>query len=203
VAGTKGADHPGAQGVGQGQRGGGGDLDSRPCQGREDHPAVTRRGTALDQPGIGETVGDLRGAGVRGTCTEVSGQGEVLADGSAGGSLTIGAASVDTGNARRDTHLRSADFFDADRNPSIVFTALRITPGADGTAEVNGDLTARGLTRPLTFSARVTEDTTGAVTLAAEVIIDRGRYAMTWNKLGMITGQATIAVTACFTREQP
>ena len=140
---------------------------------------------------------------VRGTCTEVSGQGEVLADGSAGGSLTIGAASVDTGNARRDTHLRSADFFDADRNPSIVFTALRITPGADGTAEVNGDLTARGLTRPLTFSARVTEDTTGAVTLAAEVIIDRGRYAMTWNKLGMITGQATIAVTACFTREQP
>ena len=110
---------------------------------------------------------------------------------------------MDTGNARRDTHLRSADFFDADRNPSIVFTALRVTPGADGTAEVNGDLTARGLTRPLAFSARVTEAATGGVTVAAEVVIDRGRYAMTWNKLGMITGPATVTVTACFTREQP
>ena len=141
-------------------------------------------------------------ANVKGTFTEVSGQGEVLADGSAHGSLTIGAASVDTGNARRDTHLRSADFFDADRNPSIVFTALRITPGADGTAEVNGDLTARGLTRPLAFSARVTEAATGAVTVAAEVVIDRGRHGITWNKLGMVTGQATVNVTACFTQDQ-
>jgi polyisoprenoid-binding protein YceI len=140
---------------------------------------------------------------VKGTFTEVSGQGEVLADGSARGSLTVGAPSVDTGNARRDAHLRSAAFLDADRDPSIAFTALRITPGADGTAEVSGDLTARGLTRPLVFSARVTESATGAVTLAAEVIIDRSRYGMTWNMLGMITGPAAVTVTACFSREQP
>jgi cyanate lyase len=39
--------------------------------------------------------------------------------------------------------------------------------------------------------------------VAAAVIIDRGRHGITWNKLGMITGQATVTVTACFTREQP
>ena len=54
---------------------------------------------------------------VKGAFTAVTGQGEVRADGSAVGTLTLRAASLDTGNAKRDTHLKSADFFDADNHP--------------------------------------------------------------------------------------
>jgi polyisoprenoid-binding protein YceI len=54
---------------------------------------------------------------VKGTFADLSGEGEVLPDRSAHGSLRIGAASLDTRNAKRDKHLRSADFFDVERHP--------------------------------------------------------------------------------------
>ncbi|MFB7510289.1 YceI family protein, partial [Streptomyces broussonetiae] len=64
---------------------------------------------------------------VKGAFTAVSGAGEVRPDGSATGTVTLEAASLDTKHAKRDTHLRSADFFDADQHPEITF-AVR---GAD------------------------------------------------------------------------
>jgi polyisoprenoid-binding protein YceI len=138
---------------------------------------------------------------VKGTFSTVSGEGEVLADGTARGTLTIDAASLDTGHAKRDTHLRSEDFFDVDRHPSIVFTAHRITVAAGETAEVTGELTVRGVTRPLAFTAHATEATDDAVTLTAEVAIDRADFGMTWSMLAMMTGQATVTITARFTRQ--
>ncbi|HZR95159.1 MAG TPA: YceI family protein [Gaiellaceae bacterium] len=69
--------------------------------------------------------------------------------------LTIDATSIDTGNERRDHHLRSADFFDADEFPEIRFTSSRIVDLGDGRMHVSGELEAAGTTTPLAFNATV------------------------------------------------
>ncbi|MFN7017279.1 MAG: YceI family protein [Fimbriimonadales bacterium] len=68
--------------------------------------------------------------------------------------LEIDASSVDTGNSQRDDHLRSPDFFNARQFPKITFKSTRVRKISDTTVEVQGNLTIRGVTRPLT--ARVT-----------------------------------------------
>jgi polyisoprenoid-binding protein YceI len=65
---------------------------------------------------------------------------------------------------------------------------------------VTGQLTAAGVTRPLTFTATLAEVTEAAVTVRAEAEIDRAQFGMTWNQLGMLRGPATISVVARFTR---
>ena len=65
---------------------------------------------------------------VRGRFHGVSGHGEVSQSGAVCASISIDAASLDTGNRRRDDHLRSADFFDADTHPSVVIATTRVEP---------------------------------------------------------------------------
>jgi polyisoprenoid-binding protein YceI len=144
-------------------------------------------------------------ATVRGTFGDLAGQAEIGADGTARGQLEIGAASLDTGNAKRDKHLRSADFFEADEHPHIVAVLQRAdlaggTGGPGDQVTVTGQLTAAGVTRPLTFTATLAEVTEPAVTVRAEAEIDRAQFGMTWNQLGMLRGPATISVLARFTR---
>jgi polyisoprenoid-binding protein YceI len=138
-------------------------------------------------------------ATVRGAFGDLAGSAEIGADGSLRGRLEIGAASLDTGNAKRDKHLRSADFFHADRHPHIV-AALQRADLAGDTLTVTGQLTVAGITRPLTFTATLAEVTESAVTVRAEAEVDRGQFDMTWNQLGMLRGPATISVLARFTR---
>lgn len=64
--------------------------------------------------------------------------------------VTIQVASVDTGNEQRDGHLRTNDFFDAPNHPEITFTSTRVEQTADDTFAVTGDLTIKGITRPVT-----------------------------------------------------
>jgi hypothetical protein len=71
---------------------------------------------------------------VNGVFREVSGHGTVSADGEVSGALTVAAASIDTGNTRRDTHLRSADIFDSGSHPHITFTPGGIRPSGQGAA---------------------------------------------------------------------
>lgn len=140
-------------------------------------------------------------ATVSGVFTGISGSGEVLPDGGAHGTLTVEAASLDTKNAKRDTHLRSADFFSADEHPTFAFTATSVTPDAGGdTATVTGELTIRGASGPLTFPARVSAASADAVTLDTELTVARADFGMTWNQLGMLKDLATVTVTAHFTR---
>lgn len=63
----------------------------------------------------------------------------------------IDVASIDTGNADRDNHLRTNDFFDAPSFPKITFTSTRIEPKGEGEFAVTGDLTIRGITKPVTL----------------------------------------------------
>ena len=154
---------------------------------------------------------------VRGAFGDLAGQAEIGADGSARGRLEIGAASLDTRNAKRDKHLRSADFFNADEHPHIVAVLQRAdlaggtdpagrtglagrTGAAGDPVTVTGQLTAAGITRPLSFTATLEEVTESAVTVRAEAEIDRAQFGMTWNQLGMLRGPATISVVARFTR---
>jgi polyisoprenoid-binding protein YceI len=62
--------------------------------------------------------------------------------------FTIKATSVNTGEAKRDDHLRSPDFFDVAKNPEITFKSARVTSKSKDTFEVAGDLSIRGVTKP-------------------------------------------------------
>jgi len=137
---------------------------------------------------------------VNGTFAGVTGDGEVRPDGSASGTVTIDAASLDTKHTKRDKHLRSADFFDADRHPAITFAVRSCAPRTDDTVEVSGQLTVRGISRPQSFTARVTDSTADAVTLAAELTVDRAEFGMTWNQMAMMRGLTTITTTLRFAR---
>ncbi|MFT4979220.1 MAG: polyisoprenoid-binding protein YceI [Myxococcota bacterium] len=70
--------------------------------------------------------------------------------------ITVKAESIDTGNDRRDKHLRSPDFFDAQTHPTITFTSTTVTKVSDGLYSVTGDLGLHGVTRPLTVEMRHT-----------------------------------------------
>lgn len=139
-------------------------------------------------------------ATVHGTFRELAGSGEVLADGSGRGRLEIAAASLDSRNRQRDTHLRSADFFNAAEQPVIVVDIVRVTPLDSDSAQVSGTLTVAGRTRPLVVAAKVTESTDQAVTLAAEADIDRADFGMTWNRAGLLKGTAHLSVVTRFVR---
>ena len=86
---------------------------------------------------------------VHGTFSEVSGQVVTRPDLSASTTAaTIAVSSVRTGNEMRDNHLRSADFFEAERYPVISFASTRLRP-ADGSWLMSGELTIRDVTRPV------------------------------------------------------
>jgi polyisoprenoid-binding protein YceI len=139
-------------------------------------------------------------ATVRGTFSELSGSAEILADGSARGRLAIEATSIDTKNAKRDKHLRSADFFGAETHPQIVAELNHVTRKDGESTAVDGTLAVAGTTRPLNFAAKITEATDQAITLRADAEINRADFGSSWNQLGMIKGNAQVHVVARFTR---
>ena len=85
---------------------------------------------------------------VRGRFTKFEGaiEGDPTDIASARARFEVDLASVDTGNTDRDTHLRSADFFDVEKFPKMVFQSKSISPARDGTYRVTGDLTIKDIT---------------------------------------------------------
>ncbi len=137
---------------------------------------------------------------VRGSFEKLGGSGEIAADGSAHGRLELDAASINTKNSKRDVHLRSDDFFNAEKHPQIVAELTKATrDGEDGVA-AEGTLTVAGVTRPLAVAAKITEATADAVTLRADIEVNREDFGMSWNQLGMIKGNAQVSVVARFVR---
>ena len=138
---------------------------------------------------------------VNGVFREVTGGGTVGTDGQVSGTVTVATASIDTTNTRRDTHLRSADFFDSGNHPDITFTADSIRPSGQG-AVVTGALTVCGTTRPLSLDAAVSVRDDGTVCLGARVRIDRADFGLTWNAMGLASMNNTLTVHAVFTAAQ-
>jgi polyisoprenoid-binding protein YceI len=138
-------------------------------------------------------------AGVKGRFGEVAGEAVVSGPGEISGTITVGASSLSTGMKVRDTHLRSADFFDAENHPAIVFTVQGVALTDQG-ATVSGTLQVRDQTRPLTFPATVTALDDQALRLDAEVTVDRSEFGLSWKKRGATTMANTIIIQAVFTR---
>ncbi|HEY1625700.1 MAG TPA: YceI family protein [Streptosporangiaceae bacterium] len=138
-------------------------------------------------------------ARVKGTFGQVTGGGTVSPAGTVTGSLTIATTSIDTKNARRDKHLRSASFFDSDSHPDLTFAAEDVKPsGQDVT--VTGMLRIRGRARPLSFTGTAAVHGDGEAWLDAEVPINRADFGMTWNVLGMVSMSSAVTVHAVFAR---
>jgi polyisoprenoid-binding protein YceI len=126
-------------------------------------------------------------AKVRGRFTSVTGQVEVPAgsDMPSAVSATIGTASIDTREAQRDEHLRSADFFEAEKFPQITFQSMRIHGTADDFT-IEGDLTIHGVTHKVdlkgTFEGRATDPWGNQrIGYSAHAKISRKDFGLTWN----------------------
>ena len=126
---------------------------------------------------------------VRGHFTEYAGEVQLADDAdptTAQGRFTFQAASLDSGNADRDAHLRSDDFLGADRYPELTFETSRVEKTGDSTYKVTGDLTIRETTRPVTLEVEVEGEVVDPwgnqrVGITARGKINRKDWGLNWN----------------------
>jgi len=98
------------------------------------------------------SVRPLMISNVKGRFSQVMGNVELADDGSLRGlDVSIPVATVDTREEKRDAHLRSADFFEAEKHPTMTFRGRAVDGDVDGSFRLKGDLTIRGVTRPVTL----------------------------------------------------
>ena len=126
---------------------------------------------------------------VRGRFDDVSGELQLDLDANdpttASGEIRLGAASISTGSERRDQHLRSRHFFDAERYPQIMAELTGVEPDGDA-YKVHADVTIRDVTRPVTFVGRyhgLVPNMEGGrhAGFALSARIDREAWGLTWN----------------------
>jgi polyisoprenoid-binding protein YceI len=127
---------------------------------------------------------------VSGKFDDISGTvtGDIATPGAASVEFSMKTASIDTGVPDRDKHLRSADFFDAEKFPEITFRSTSIKPsGRKNVFNVTGNLTMRGVTKQITLPV----DYLGAVKdpwgnekagFATSITLNRKDYGVNWNK---------------------
>jgi polyisoprenoid-binding protein YceI len=116
----------------------------------------------------------------------------------------IDAATINTRDSQRDAHLKSADFFDVEKYPSLTFRSTAVRRASDGELAVTGDLTIHGVTRQVVFQvegpALPAKDPWGntRVGLSATVRINRKDFGLTWNTAleagGILVGEE-VAIT--------
>ncbi len=105
----------------------------------------------------------------------------------AGVSAVIQTASIDTRNSKRDDHLRSADFFDAVKFPTITFKSGRVTPAGKGRYMVGGTFSMHGVEKPVTltmeYSGKV-KDPWGNTRagFSGKTVINRKDFGIVYNK---------------------
>ena len=102
--------------------------------------------------------------------------------------VEIDADSIDTKEAQRDAHLKSADFFDVEKFPKIIFKSTQITDVDGDSFRLTGDLTIHGVTRPVTLD--VTSEGRGKdpwggdrAGFSAKGKIKRSEFGLTWNQV--------------------
>jgi polyisoprenoid-binding protein YceI len=110
--------------------------------------------------------------------------------------LTIDARSLDTGNPDRDKHLNSADFFDTAKFPQITFTSTKIAAKGKDVYEVTGDLTMRGVTKPVVLTVAANgfaNDGRGGQKTGFDVTgkLNRKDFGVSWN--GIVDGNAMLS----------
>lgn len=101
--------------------------------------------------------------------------------------FTIQVASIDTENEERDKHLKSADFFGAEENPTITFKSNKISAVKDGKFQITGDMTMHGVTKEVTFDCElhgvIDHPRMGTrAGFSAETTINRQDFGVSWSK---------------------
>jgi polyisoprenoid-binding protein YceI len=108
--------------------------------------------------------------------------------------FTVQAASIDTGNEGRDKDLKSPNFFDAAKYPTLTFTSTKVVPKGGDAFDVTGNLTVHGVTKPVTIPAKFRGEVKSPMGVRAgfesSFTIDRLDYGVTWNRA--IEGGGTI-----------
>lgn len=150
---------------------------------------------------VGFTVRHLMVSKVRGSFEKVSGTvkydpnepEKIVID------ATIDAASINTGEAKRDEHLRSPDFFDVAKHPTLTFKSKKAKVLGKGKLEVIGDLTIRGVTKEVTLQVegldQEIKDPWGNVRRGATATtrINRKDFGLAWNQVletgGVVVGE--------------
>jgi len=111
--------------------------------------------------------------------------------------ITIDTASINTRVAKRDEHLRSPDFLDVKKYPTITFRSKRIETAGSGTLKMTGDLTIRGVTKEVVLTVEgptpSIKDPMGNIRVGGQATtkIDRKDFGLTWNKTvdgGVVVG---------------
>ncbi len=131
---------------------------------------------------VGFTARHMMVAKTRGKFNDYTAEvtvGQTLADTSVRAEVQL--SSVDTGNADRDTHLRSTDFFDTENHPTMTFVSNEVT--ADS---MSGDLTIKGISKPVTFDLEflgTSADPWGGnrAGFEASTVVNRKDWDLTWN----------------------
>jgi polyisoprenoid-binding protein YceI len=125
---------------------------------------------------------------VRGSFNEFEGSGHFDAENPTKShlQLTIQAASIDTRNADRDAHLRSNDFFDMETYPTITFASTAVAQTGDDEYRVTGDLTIKGVSRPVTVDLEYTGTAVDPygnqrIGLEGKTTVNRKEWGVNWN----------------------
>ena len=125
--------------------------------------------------------------------------------------VSIEAASIETRDAQRDAHLKSADFFDVEKHPFLSFKSNAIKQVHDGELSVEGVMTIRGVTRKVTFDVEgptpPAKDPWGntRIAVSATTKINRKDFGLTWNTAletgGILVGdEVTISLDVEFVK---
>ena len=123
---------------------------------------------------------------VRGSFTEFEGQAVVAEDlARSTAQVTIKVDSITTRNEQRDGHLRSNDFFDIANHPEITFVSTNVVPDGE-TLKVTGDLTIKGVSKPVTIDFEYTGSATDPfgnerVGFEGKVVVNRKEWGVNWN----------------------
>lgn len=177
-------------------------------------PAPGTFGFDLSHSAVSFTARHLMVSKVRGKFTEFDGTLTIAEDPLASSvEVEIAATSVDTGEPKRDEHLRSSDFFGAETHPTIVFKSTGVTHDRGDHFSVTGDLTIRGVTHSVVLALEVIGvlvDPWGnqRIGFSATTEIDREDFGLTWNQAleggGVLVGKKiSIEIDAEAVRRNP
>jgi polyisoprenoid-binding protein YceI len=100
---------------------------------------------------------------------------------------TISAATIDTGEPKRDEHLKSPDFFDVAKYPTLAFKSKSVTKTGDNKYKIAGDLTIHGVTKPVVLDVETTPEVkdpwgNSRFGASANTSVNRTDFGLTWNK---------------------
>jgi polyisoprenoid-binding protein YceI len=118
--------------------------------------------------------------------------------------ISIAAASIATGIDRRDHHLKSCDFFCVDSFPQIVFQSQKVLRVGPDRYRIDGSLTMRGITRPMSIPTRMLTNAGGAARFSGEFALDRRDFGLGYSSvLNPIKDTVQVAFTFALTDPAP